>query len=870
LILVKTGITISTSVPHLSFSFCYERTCPRFRCPATYESNAASLLAFGEASGRAGAIPPFHPYRGNDMKNQNAGSVMSVFFVGLFLLSAGTLMYEVVLTRLLSAICWYYLAFVSVSMAMFGMTAGALVVQLFPAFFAKELLPRRLYHSVLAMAISMPLALLVMLTIPLDISLALQVIVSFVLFSSVIAVPFFFSGVAVCISLTRMPFPMGQVYFVDLAGAACGCLGAVGLLSLIDAPSAIFEIAALLFVGAAAFADFAQQPRSQRNCLIAAVSLVVLAGLNSSTFYGIQPIWAKGHIDRRNDIFAEVWNPISKVRFSHSELSAPLMWGPSPRLPAQKFEAMQLDIDNFAATQMIRFDGDLGALYFLRYDVTALGAEIRRGGTAAIIGVGGGRDVLNCAANGFTRIVGIEVNSKIVDMTSRQLNRYSGFSRIPGFELHNDEGRSFLSRSAEQFDLIQASLVDTWAATSAGAMALSENSLYTVDAWRVFYHHLKPGGIITFSRWYGGPETSETYRLYSVAYAMLLAEGVADPSAHLALIQSGQVATLLASNRPFSPQDVSALNTIIREMAFTPVAFPGQATRVPELSRISQSRTLPEMASLQDEYGRDFSPTFDSSPYFFNAVHIRALPKFVSRGGSGFNLQATLFLFAFLLAAAILVFATIAVPAWMNYKQQRGRAPAPLGAIGYFMSIGLAFMCIEMAMMQQLSIFLGQPVYAMVVVLAGLILSTGLGSLASDHWPATSAWRCRIPPIAAAVLVVVYFFFVLPTIHDYMQALLWQRVLVCLLLIAPPGFTLGFCFPVGLRWLGALSQKHNLPWMWALNGAAGTLGSFVAMLISMETSIGTCVLVGAGLYLLAAVAIPRRVKVASPTLYQPA
>src|SRR5260370_36610325 len=129
-------------------------------------------------------------------------------------------------------------------------------------------------------------------------------------------------------------------------------------------------------------------------------------------------------------------------------------------------------------------------------------------GSAATIGVGGGRDVLNAAANGIHRIVGIEVNSAIVDMTSRRFDSYSGFSKIPGFELHNDEGRSYLTRSGERFDLIQASLVDTWAATSAGAMTLSANALYTVDDWRGFYDHLKPGGVITFSRWFSVSRTN--------------------------------------------------------------------------------------------------------------------------------------------------------------------------------------------------------------------------------------------------------------------------------------------------------------------------------------------------------------------------
>ncbi|HUB52164.1 MAG TPA: hypothetical protein VL986_08460, partial [Terracidiphilus sp.] len=566
------------------------------------------------------------------------------FFTGLLLLSAASLMYEIVLTRLLSVVCWYYLAFVSVSMAMFGMTAGALFVQLRPSLFAKELLPVRLYQSVLAMAISMPLALLFMLAIPLDISLAAQTAVSFVLFSSVIAVPFFFSGIAVCISLTRMPFSMGRIYFVDLGGAALGCLCAVALLSLVDAPSAIFDISAILFVSASAFADYAQRTGSQRNCLIAVVSMILVAGVNSSTVHGIQPIWSKGKIDAREYIFSEKWNPISKVRLYDAERTPPYLWGPSPRTPDFMIEAMVLDIDNSASTEITRFNGDLSALPFLRYDVTSIAAPLRRGGSAAIIGVGGGRDVLNCAVNGFHRIVGIEVNSAIADITSRQLDSFSGFSKIPGFELHQDEGRSYLTRSGERFDLIQASLVDTWAATSAGAMTLSENSLYTVEGWRVFYEHLKPGGIITFSRWYRDSTKSETYRLYGVAYAAMLSEGVADPASHLALIQSGPIATLLASNQPFSPQDIASLKKTSSEMVFTILAMPGEPLAIPELQRISETKTVAAMASLRTENGLDYSPTFDSSPYFFNPIHLRSLPRFFSSYVVLPNLNAMWFL----------------------------------------------------------------------------------------------------------------------------------------------------------------------------------------------------------------------------------
>src|SRR5450631_3988522 len=194
------------------------------------------------------------------------------FYLGLSLICAGTLMYEVVLTRLLSVLCWYYLAFVSISMAMFGMTAGALAVQLRPDWFTEDLIRRRLAQSAMATAVAMPLSLVMMLAIPVDISLALQTVFSFVLFSAVISVPFFFSGVAVCISLTRSPFPMGRVYFTDLTGAAVGCLASVMLLKLIDAPSAIFVISALLFLGAAAYGAYADDLAIRRRSLYGAVA----------------------------------------------------------------------------------------------------------------------------------------------------------------------------------------------------------------------------------------------------------------------------------------------------------------------------------------------------------------------------------------------------------------------------------------------------------------------------------------------------------------------------------------------------------------------------------------------------------------------
>jgi SAM-dependent methyltransferase len=584
--------------------------------------------------------------------------------------------------------------------------------------------------------------------------------------------------------------------------------------------------------------------------------MLIVAGLNASTLHGIQPIWSKGAIDRRTELAAEVWTPISKVRAINPQTGPPIMWGPSPLAPQPSVQEIMLVIDGYAVTPILRFEGDLKPFDFLRYDVTSLGAELRAGGAAAIIGVGGGRDVINCALNGFHRIVGIEVNSAIVDLDTRRFASFSGFSKIPNFELQNAEGRSYLTRSNEKFDMIQASLVDTWAATSAGALTLSENSLYTVEAWQIFYRHLKPGGFITFSRWSYVPEVAQIYRLFSLACATLLSEGVTEPSRNIAMVAAERVATILVSNQPLSELDLGKIRSIAGQMEFMVLFLPGAETPIPEFRSASSAHTLGELGRLCDAQGFDCSPVFDSSPYFFNVLRLRDIPRFLTEAAGGGNARALVFVFTFMLAAVILVALTIVLPLKRAARQQAGVAPPVAGGIAYFVGIGMGFMLTEMAMMQQLSIFLGHPIYSLVVVLAALILSTGVGSLASDRVRLASSAASRTPALAVTLILVLYSAVVIPVIHRFIGDTLWQRALLCVALVAPCGFLMGFCFPVGLRWMTVLKQEENLPWMWALNGAAATLGSFVAIVVSMETSIATCALTGAACYLLAAVVLP--------------
>jgi spermidine synthase len=784
---------------------------------------------------------------------------MALFLFAVFLVCASTVMYEVALTRLLSVISWYYLAFVSVAMAMFGMTAGAIFVQLRPGRFSEEQISRRLTQASLGMAISLPVCLLMMLAIPIDTFVSLESLFSYLLFSTIIAVPFFFSGIVVCLSITRTRFPIGATYSADLVGAATGCAVSVVLLKFLDAPSAIFAISALPFLAAACYCFRTKDDRFCIRLLGGALLMAVLAGLNSSTTHGIQPLWSKGARDRRNGLLAEIWNPISMVRVRRPPTShgSPWMWGPSPHMPDVSVETLTLDIDNDAGTPMTRYQGNLKDFAFLRYDVTSIATQLRAGGSAAIIGLGGGRDALAALVSGFHRVVGIDVNSAVVEVITRRFAWFSGFDKMPGLEIQCDEARSYLSRSEERFDVIQASLVDTWAATSAGSMSLSENSLYTVDAWKIFYEHLNPGGLITFTRFYTEPELFQSYRLFSLAWATLLSEGVQNPGENIALVSSGTVATLIVSNQRLSPEDLQKLQSIAQTMSFTMLYLPGEPAHIPELQRVAAAKTLGDLSNLRYLEAFDFSPVYDTSPFFFNSLRLRNIPQFLRHGAKGGNARASLFILSFMLSALILVFAVVLLPLkWLRAATQQDNI-VPWGGVIYFVSIGLSFTFVEIAMMQQLSIFLGHPIYSLVVVLAGIILFTGIGSLASERFGTVSSLAIRLPALLSCIVIVAHAVAVLPVIHGAASATLYKRVALSLALIAPCGLTMGFCLPAGLRWMKTLGRSEYLPWVWALNGAASVLASFLAVLLSMETSISTSMFFGAALYLVAGVALPR-------------
>lgn len=414
------------------------------------------------------------------------------FLPGLFLTTLSALLLEILDTRLLSVLTWYHLSFFAVSMAMFGLAAGAVRVYLGGAQFQGERARQQLASVSLIYALSIPALHLVTVFVPIPIDLdtwELSRVASTALIAALLlAVPFYLAGIVIGIALTRVPGRIGATYAVDLVGAALGCLLAAPILAWTDISTAMFAAGTFALLGAVCFQIFGGEVGRLRWAVLLVLVFVGGTLLNAFLDYphAIRLVHEKhGWVDR-DEIQYEAWNSHSQIMLTRFQVGPPLYWGSGPLPDGLKVEAGRLVIDGSATTELTRWDGDPASLAWLQYDVTSLPYHLRRGGNVAIIGAGGGRDVLAALWAQSRSIVGIELNGILIDL---QKGRFRDFTRIaerPEVRLVHDEARSFLTRVPERFDVLQMSLIDSWASTSAGAFTLSENGLYTREAWRIF------------------------------------------------------------------------------------------------------------------------------------------------------------------------------------------------------------------------------------------------------------------------------------------------------------------------------------------------------------------------------------------------
>lgn len=794
------------------------------------------------------------------------------FLAGVFLLCMSVLMIQIIQTRILSVVSLYYMAFFSISMAMLGLTGGALIVYYKLDHVTPANVNAFLSRTSTAFALCIAACFILELASPLpSLEWATYVVLWFKAIV-LLAAPFTVGGIAVSLALTRGGLPIGITYGVDLLGAAIGCLASLALLTWMDASSAMFMTAALAAVAAWCFSRAASELVPAGPVLnwrifgrpgFVAVCLAALAGINATTDAGLQPIVVKfNRLDPLSSISYIKWNSFSRIVASRPMAIPPFLWGASPEAPRNgTVEHRELTIDGMAGTWMPRYSDAPGALDFLRYDVTNLAYYARHSGRAAVIGVGSGRDILSAHLFGFRDITGVELNPIFIDLLTdpAKLRSYAGIADLPGVRFVVDDGRTWFARTREKFDLIEMSMVDTWAATGAGAFSLSENGLYTVEGWKTFLSALTPTGLFTVSRWHSPRSTVELGRVVSLAVATLMELGVERPSDHIFIAGVGNLATVIVSRAPFARSDLQALQEAADKLRFTVLASPDRPATDAVILDMLTARNLQDLNARAARHFLDVSPPTDARPFFFNQLRFThpgdilfALREWEEGetldSGSGWsgNLIAVGTLFLVILLSAIVVVCVVVLPT-RSAVRQVDRQLALIGS-GYFLLIGLGFMFAEIGLIQRISVFLGHPVHALSIGLFSIILSTGLGSLLSERLtPSRPGHFVFWLGLLAGYLLLLPLW--LPDLlqSSLASATLPWRALASVAVIFPAGLLMGFGFPTGMRLVTRLDARLT-PWLWGVNGAAGVLAAGIAVACSIGFSIDVTIRVGGVCY----------------------
>ena len=751
-----------------------------------------------------------------------------------------TLLLELALTRIFSVVFYYHAAFLAISIALFGMGMGGVFSYVISGW--KGSIFTKLGRLSVANSLLVMMALIVLLSQGNELAHS-HWRLALVYFTT--ALPFFASGAILSLAISETIERVGRVYFYDLAGAAAGCLLLLPLLKLVGGPDTVIA-AALTFAAAAAIWHSLAGSISGRAGSVA-LALALMSFLVYNHKHPVIAIrYAKGQ-PIANEIFT-TWNDMSRIAIAKEQDGG-----------------NRIVIDADAATRIAKFDFDhLTAAdeQALTLRGPALPYQLRPGAKTLIIGPGGGEDVARALYSGSKDITAVEINDIIANTIMRE--RFAALSNNlylrPEIHLHVEDGRSFVRRSSERYQVLQATLVDTWAATAAGAFALSENYLYTTDAFRDYLLHLTDDGILAVSRW-GFRPPRESLRLISMGIEALAQIGENDARRHVIVSREGDASgagaldTVLISRKPFSDADIARARSVFVRGQQYPVYYPGT-------DLTNEFRDLlfsAEPAEYERNYRFDITPVSDDRPFFFYSVQPRDVWAYL-KGAPAQNIDhkindAVPVLFGLLAISLVATMLILLAPPLVLGT----RLPSQAGVRGfliYFLFIGAGYILIEVGLIQKFVLFLGHPTYALTVVIFSMLVSSGAGSYCSRHLLGSDQGRL----VKALGLIFFMTTLLAMVVSSLLSSLVWLpwglKALLTVALISPLGFVMGMPFPTGLR---RLEEWHapSVRWAWSLNAAASVLGSAGAMVCAIYLGLVQTLVMGGVLYLGALALIAR-------------
>ena len=788
--------------------------------------------------------------------------------VTLFALSLSVLLFEITLTRMFSIILWYNYAFMAISVAFFGLGIGALVIHLIRNKIRAENLPSKILGASIAFGISLPIFLFL-------IGYAIPPSTSFIyLFFLVASIPFFFAGISMALIYLAMPKEVTKLYFVDLAGAAGATLILDYLLQGFGAESLVLFIA-ILVTAPPIIASLSLNRQStdhvpvarveKKLIIIGIIFLSVVSALLGANFgfnvLAISPGENKGlnsylADSSNNRHLSAQWNSFSRIDvIGHNNMDA----------KSRTVGSILIDAD--ALTPLLRWNGSIADIQWLKNFMDYMPYEIsgnnnNNNNKTLVIGSGGGEDVLVALAGGAKNVTAVELNPLIISAAKRFGGSLAGnlYDR-KDVHLFIDDGRRFISSTNSKYDKIVIKLVDSWAAQLAGGYALSENYLYTVEAFKQYLQHLNGNnGMLVMVRW-----NIELPRLMPLVVESLKQQtnSIQDISKQIVVVEDRPGLTfgsnnqrteypvlVMVKNSPFTSSQLDLIKSKAARNDARVIAIPGLPVQPPYDRLLVSSNTVlndPQQSSSQlskATYSRGSSsfgitPPKDDSPFYFAKEKIPA--------------QLILLLETVVGVSAVLAFLLIY---YSKINKIQLTTSSRLHVV-FVMLIGLGFIFLEITFIQKFLLLLGTPIMALTVILFSILLSSGIGAYLSGRLFSKNPYRAVIIsiPILAAILLAHYTF--LQSIITFSIVLpLYERIALTFGLLSPAGLLMGFQFPSITRMASGSSlhsvKRHrsnqDITLLWGVNIIASVIGTVLTTISSMVIGFNGNLLIGLGLY----------------------
>jgi Spermine/spermidine synthase domain len=823
---------------------------------------------------------------------------MIFLFVTLFVLSLSVLLFELTLTRIFSIVLWYDYAFMAISVAFFGLGIGALLIHILKDRIRQDKLPSKILQSIIVFAVSLPIFLFIIgHVIPSNTSY----IYLFYLASSI---PFFFAGISMALIYLTMPKEISKLYFVDLVGAATAALILDPLMRILGAESALISIA-LLVIGPSLIAALIFIPPQHKKdssihivienkirsyaFIVFVVSAILLATNAGSTILAIQPGEIKGlHYQLTNpSIFKHLstqWNSFSRIDVTKQMSYHNNSTGRSKTLA-------QIAIDADADTPVFKWNGSISDIQWLKNFMDYMPYEISNANNSntLVIGSGGGEDILVALAGGSKNVTAVELNPLIISAAKRFGGSSAGnlYDR-KDVHLFIDDGRRFISSTNSKYDKIVIKLVDSWAAQLAGGYALSENYLYTVEAFKQYLQHLNGNnGMLVMVRW-----NIELPRLIPLVVESLRQEkeaegkrsGIQDISKQILVVEdrpglffgSNDQRTVypvlvIVKNSPFTSTELElAKERIVKDNAKV-IIMPGGYKQPPYDSLLSsevnsrnntnnnQKRPISQV-NYDPQHERSIfglRPPIDDSPFYFAKELIPNQMKLLLETVVGVSV---------VLCLLLIYYSRI-------HRIQLTTSTSRKFHILFVVLIGFGFIFFEITFIQKFLLLLGTPIMALTVILFSILLSSGIGAYLSGRLFNKHPYKAvliSIPILAAIVLI--YYNFLSAIIDRSIILELYQRIALTVMLLSPAGLLMGFQFPSITRMASSsislelhISQRHDksndaapiptatakddITLLWGINVIASVVGTVLAAISSMVIGFNGNLLIGLGLYL---------------------